>query len=169
MAFDKKNVAYDLSLFEATSDVKTSKTSYRRKNNNVVNIPEENLNKVHKRKINPAKLISSIMISVIVTGAIALIIQGQVELTELNQQISNATELKADLESLNTQTRMKVESKYTPTLVESYALNELDMQKVDSYQKDYIRFSQGDKAELSGEESESVFDTISNYISELWS
>ena len=170
MAFDKRNVAYDLSLFEDNDDTKTKRINQNKKTrNNVIDIPQEHLEKTTKKKIKPFKLVSIIMAAIFATSAIALIIQGQVQLTELNQKISNVTEIKDDLESLNTQTKMKVEAKYTPALVENYAVNKLDMEKVDSYQKDYIRFSQTDKVELSVDEGENMFESIANYISELWS
>lgn len=172
MAFDRKNAAYDLSLFEAANDIKKDVKNDKKnkdKVNNVVKIPEEKLEKIRRIKISPLKLLYSIMGTAIVTGAIILIIQGQVQLTELNQQVSNTMELKAELESLNTQTEMKVEAKYSPSLVESYAVEKLDMEKADMFQKDYIRFSQGDKAEVSKPESDNVFDSVSKYIEQFWS
>ena len=82
MAFDKRNVAYDLSLFEDNDDTKTKRINQNKKTrNNVIDIPQEHLEKTTKKKIKPFKLVSIIMAAIFATSAIALIIQGQVQLT----------------------------------------------------------------------------------------
>lgn len=93
MAFEERNAAYDISLFEAAEQIEIEepkKQIHRRRKNNVLSIPEEQLDKIRRRKYNPAKLFTGFMLGMIVTGAVVMIVHGQVQLTELNQQISNA-------------------------------------------------------------------------------
>lgn len=100
---------------------------------------------------------------------VAVIIHGQVQLTELNQQISNASTALSDQESLYTQLQMKIDSKLSTDKVEQYAESQLGMTKADSYQKEYIKLSDGDKAEVSGDQSSNIFESIAQAIAGLWS
>lgn len=96
-------------------------------------------------------------------------ILGQVQLTELNQQISNA---KTDLEeqqSMYIQAQMKVEAMYSSAMVEQNAQAVLGMSRADTYQKEYISLAEGDKAEVSMSGSDNIFEAIANAISGLWS
>lgn len=172
MAFEERNAAYDISLFEAAEQIEIEepkKQVHRRKKNNVLSIPEEQLDKIRRRKYNPAKLFTGFMLGLIVTGAVVMIVHGQVQLTELNQQISNAASELADQESLYTQLQMKVESKLSPSVVEAYASEKLGMSRADNYQKEYISLSQGDKAEISQTDGGNLFESIADAIAGLWS
>ena len=93
MAFEERNAAYDISLFEAAEQIEIEepkKQVHRRKKNNVLSIPEEQLDKIRRRKYNPAKLFTGFMLGLIVTGAVVMIVHGQVQLTELSLQIRKA-------------------------------------------------------------------------------
>lgn len=171
MAFEERNAAYDISLFEAAEEYEyeeRKKATHRKKRNNLVSIPEEQLNKARRPKRNPLKLAKYFMVGALLTGTVALIIHGQVQLTELNQKISNAEVTLANQESLYTQTKMKVEAKISPSVVEKFATEELGMVKADAYQKEYIKFTEGDKAEVSNPESVNIFESIAQSIADLW-
>ena len=43
------------------------------------------------------------------------------------------------------------------------------MSKADSYQKEYISLSQGDKAEVAQEQGANIFDSIAQAVAGLWS
>lgn len=174
MAFEERNAAYDISLFEEAENIEIDTTQpkkqvHRKKKNNVLSIPEEQLNKIRRHRHNPLKLVTGFMAGLVVTGVVAMIVYGQVQLTELNQKIGNAQSSLADQQSLYTQLQMKVESKLSPVVVESYAVNELGMSRADSYQKEYISLSEGDKAEVAHTESGNLFESIAQAIADLWS
>lgn len=100
---------------------------------------------------------------------LGLILIGQVRLTELNDQIAGEQTKLEEQKSLYIQTQMKVESKYSSDVVEESAQNQLGMSRADSYQKEYISLSEGDKAEVAASGGSNIFETIANTIAGLWS
>ena len=48
-------------------------------------------------------------------------------------------------------------------------MSELGMSRADSYQKEYISLSEGDKAEVTQTSGTNIFETIANTIADLWS
>ena len=182
MAYDYRNLAYDLRLFEEedvySSSVKTpekkqAKKSQKEKLNKdvepVKTDEKTNHKRIKRRKNNFLNIALSVGFAVIVAVVVSLIIHGQVQLTELNQQISSA---KSDLEeqqSLYTQLEMKVDASISTSVVEKYAEENLGMTKVANSQKEFVSLSKGDKVELTMEENDTIFDAIVNAISSLWS
>lgn len=112
-------------------------------------------------------MVKAFTLGIIVTAIVAAIIQGQVQLTEINQQISIATKALSEQESINTQLTMKIDSKYSPTVVEEYARENLGMTKADEYQKEYIKISEGDRAVVTQSSSSNIFEEIVNWFSSL--
>ena len=121
MAYENRNAAYDLSLFD--EDVAYSNGSALPKRNEqevhnkqtkkktktarkVVTIPEEEIHKIRRRKHNPLKLALGSIGGAAVAAVIGFIIVGQVQLTELNQEIITAKSLLADSQSIYTQNQM---------------------------------------------------------------
>ena len=88
MAFRNRNEAYDISLFEAaeTDDKKADKTD-----NKVLNIPKEKFITKANAKRRVKQMITGVCVGAVVTVFVGIIIQGQVQLTELNQQIGRAS------------------------------------------------------------------------------
>lgn len=165
-----RDAAYDISLFENSSVVsKPSSEKQKRKRNNVVSIPEEKLEKVRRHKYSKFKLVTGFATGLAVTIVVAAIIQGQVQLTELNSKISSAETKLAEQQSAYTQVKMRVEGNLSPADVEAYAKSTLGMVKADAYQKNYISLSEGDKAEVTESDSGNVFESIANAIGGLWS
>ncbi|MEF2919034.1 MAG: hypothetical protein U0O22_01025 [Acutalibacteraceae bacterium] len=164
MAFMYNKEAYDISLFETEeTNVEENKKS---------KLTEEQEKAIENAKQKRVKLFSVIKYGLPASGLVALVvcmILGQVQLTELNQQISNA---KTDLEeqrSMYIQAEMKVEAMYSSAMVEQNAQAVLGMSRADTYQKEYISLAEGDKAEVSMSGSDNIFEAIANAISSLWS
>lgn len=178
MLYDNKSEAYDLSLFESNAavalpkelpDKKSQDKKNKSKSSNVVKITDDQIHKIRRRKHNPLKLTVGFSFGIVVTVVIATIIQGNVQLTELNQKIANAQQTLSEQQSVYTQMQMKVESKLSPSIVDGYATGELGMSKATNSQKEFINLSQGDKAEITHVENENIFITIANAITQLWS
>ena len=100
---------------------------------------------------------------------IGTIIIGQVQLNELNQQISEAKDQLTDSQSVYTQNQMKVESKLSNSEIEEYAENVLGMTKASDAQKEFVTLSGGDKAEVSAQQSENLFTKFIDSLTNLWS
>lgn len=184
MAYENRNAAYDLSLFddnfsythgtavpkrEEKESVKKQTKNTVKKANNVVTIPQEELHKIRKRKHNPIKLVFASVGAAAVTFVIGAIIMGQVQLTELNQEIVNAQALLADSQSIYTQNQMKLEANLSNEEVERYAEDVLGMTKASNAQKEFVTLSGGDKAEVTAQESETILSEFIESIKNLWS
>ena len=181
MAYENLNAAYDLSLFD--EDVKASalplhkeqedsRNSKKKKVHSVgkiVTLPEEELMKIRKRKHIPLKLAFGSVCGMVIALVIGAIIVGQVQLTELNQEIITAKNTLANNQSIYTQTQMKVESNLSTSEIESYAENVLGMTKASNTQKEFVTLSGGDKAEVSSQEGNNLFTQFIDSINNLWS
>ncbi|MGN0461736.1 MAG: hypothetical protein ACI4HZ_04765 [Ruminococcus sp.] len=172
MTFLKDNNAYDISFFDMDStarDISYNREPVRKKKGKVVRIPRKKIEQIRRRKHNPLRLAVGFALSAIVVAVVAAIIYGQVQLTELNQSIANAQEKLENSQSEYTQMQMKVDAKYTTAIVEEYAQDKLGMYKASNSQKEFVDLSSGDKAEVVSDADESIFDTIADAISSLWS
>ena len=183
MAYENRNAAYDLSLFDDTNYTSGSTAPERHKKevhkkdtkkktgktNKVVTLPQEELNKIRRRKHNPLKLAVGSIGGMAVALVIGFIIVGQVQLTELNQEIISAKATLADCQSIYTQNQMKVESELSNAELEEYAANVLGMTKAANAQKEFVTLSGGDKAEVSAQQSENLFTQFIDSIKNLWS
>ena len=182
MAYDNRNEAYDLSLFDddVTSSVASAlpqrkeqevhKKARRKKTvAKVVSLPEEELQKIRRRKHNPLKLTLGTVGGALVALVIGTIIVGQVQLTELNQQIITAKTTLADSQSVYTQNQMKVEAGLSSSEIETYAEDVLGMTKASNTQKEFVTLSGGDKAEVSSTDSGNIFTQFIDSLKNLWS
>lgn len=165
MALTDRNAAYDLTLFEEEEELAKAKS----RKNIVYDLEEERKKREKaKPKINPLTAFMSTAVSALVILAVAAIIHGQAQLTELNQQISDAQGELTELESYYTQLEMKVENKLGPSVIEEYAKNVLGMAKTESYRKEFISLSDGDKAEVAGDKEKNIFEKIADVLNQVW-
>ena len=184
MAFENRNAAYDLNLFDEDFTSSASSAAPKRyeeeehkkqpkrkanKASKVVKLPEEELHKIRRRKHNPFKLAAGTVSGLAVALVIGTIIVGQVQLTELNQEIITAQSLLADSQSIYTQNQMKVEANLSNAEIEEYAENVLGMTKASNAQKEFVTLSGGDKVEVTAHESENIFTQFVESIKNLWS
>ena len=130
---------------------------------------KSSVKRIRRRKSNFARIAMGVVFGVAVAFIVASIIHGQVQLTELNQQIADAKEQLAEQQSIYTQLEMKVDSSISTTLVEEYAENELNMSKAANAQKEFVNLSEGDKAEVSLTEEKNIFTSIAQAFASLWS
>ena len=165
MAFLSSNNAYDISVFE---DENLENQDLHKKNK-VVKIPKKKIEQAKRRKRNPLKLTVSFLFSAVVVAVVGMIIYSQVQLTELNQKISEAQETLENSQSEYTQMQMNVDAKYTTSIIEEYAQDKLGMTKANRSQKEFVDLSSGDKAKIVEKEDKSIFDTIVDWISSIWS
>lgn len=167
MALTDRNAAYDLTLFEEDEVQELAKAKSQK--NIVYNLEEERKKRAKaKPKVNPLTAFLSAAVSALVILAVAAIIHGQAQLTELNQQISDAQGELTELESYYTQLEMKVENKLGPSVIEEYAKNVLGMAKTESYQKEFISLSDGDKAEVAGGKEKNILEKITDVLNQVW-
>ena len=175
MAYEYRNLAYDLRLFEeeeifATSvqtpeKEKAKHQPKKEKLNTDVNQTKKAIKKEKRRKNSFFAIACAVAFSLLIVAVVGLIIHGQVQLTELNQQISAAQKSLEEQQSLYTQLQMKVDASISTAVVEKYAKENLGMSKASNSQKEFISLSKGDKVEISSQKNDTVFDSIANAFS----
>lgn len=182
MAYNSKSAAYDLSLFDdesmytnGTAAPKREKESVHKKNkktsrvSKVVKLPEDELNKIRRRKHNPLKIALGSVTGAAAAFVVGIIIVGQVQLTELNEQIVDAQNTLANAQSVYTENEMKVEAGLSSSAIEEYAENNLGMTKASNAQKEFVSLSGGDKAEVFSQKDENIFTQFFDSVANLWS
>ena len=187
--YSRSSLAYDFTLFEE-DDAQRVKARRKkaddaalsddtRQQNTVADEAEERRERRERRKDSADKAsrrrsrIGRITLAAVFGIAFAFIvvsiIHGQVQLTELNQQIANAKAELAEQQSLHTQLQMKVDSSISTAVVEEYARDKLNMNKAANSQKEFVNLSVGDKAEVTMSKDKNIFEAIADAFASLWS
>ena len=73
-------------------------------------MPQDAILRIRRRKHNPFNVILGSLVGAVVTLVVAFIIIGQVQLTELNLEISETRTKLSDQQSLSTQLNMAITS-----------------------------------------------------------
>lgn len=174
MAYEYRNLAYDLRLFEEeeildsaveTPKKKDAKHQPKKVKQNIDVEKNKTIKKVKRRKNNFFSISCAVVLAVLIVVVVGLIIHGQVQLTELNQQISAAQKDLEEQQSLYTQLQMKVDASISTAVVEKYAQEKLSMSKASNSQKEFISLSKGDKVEIADKKGNTVFDSIADAFS----
>ncbi len=164
---------YDLSLFESEGSAarkkKAAPKTHQVKKNNVIELSAPMFDKSERRKHNVGSIILGFVCAAVITLCVGFIIKGQVELTELNQQIASAHTQLEEVKSEYTQMQAKMEASLSTAAIEKYAQQELGMSKATAQQKEYISLSEGDKAEVYTEKKSNVFTQMVDFFGSLWS
>ena len=164
---------YDLSLFETSGSTarkpepKVAKKKQHK--NNVVAFQEVTVDKGQRRKHNVGSLVIGFLMAGVIAVVVGIMIHGQVQLAEINQQITTAQTQLDHTKSEYVQMQARVEAFLSTASVEEYARTQLGMSKATNQQKEYISLSQGDKAEIYTESSDNIFTRIGDFFGSLWS
>lgn len=187
--YSRSNLAYDFTLFEEdesrrayarrkSAGDKAAETESDSKPNNeateeISARDRRSSRDKSKQKSGKKSKVGGITLLVIFGIAFAFIvvsiIHGQVQLTELNQEIVNAKAELAEKQSEHTQLQMKVDSSISTAVVEEYARDNLKMSKATNSQKEFVNLSEGDKAEVSMDKDKNIFEAIADAFASLWS
>jgi len=164
---------YDLSLFESEGNAARKKKPAPKRTqvklNNVIELNTYKYDKSQRRKHNVSSIVIGFICAAIITLCVGFIIKGQVELTELNQQIASAKIQLEEAKSEYTQMQAKMEASLSTAAIEKYAQEHLGMSKATAQQKEYISLSEGDKAEVYLQKESNVFTEIGDFFQSLWS
>ena len=182
--YSRSSLAYDFTLFEEPQDNgasaslrgkakdKSAKEDGGAKQNSKTK-SEKNARSSAKRarggRSNVGRIVLGVVLALMMAFVVVSIIHGQVQLTELNQEIADAKQELAEQQSVYTQLQMKVDSSVSTTVVEDYAKNKLDMTKATNSQKEFVNLSDKDKAEVTLSADKNIFESIAEAVSSLWS
>lgn len=150
--YTRENLAYDLTLFEPRE-----KESFQRQAK-VKIVP--NPKTIHISKLSIFKWTA---IAAIVVSSILAVMFCNVKLTELNDKATMQKAAYNSAKSEETRLNMQLESRMSLKNVEEYAITKLGLQKVQSYQIQYINLVNSDKVEVNNQ-SRNVFSDFLNNI-----
>lgn len=183
--YSRSSNAYDFTLFEDPHTYRVRAKAKKDKSDdadvseqqNIENTSREdarakskaNIKRSRRRKSNFFRIAFGVLCGLVIIFVVVSIIHGQVQLTELNQEIADAKAQLAEQQSVYTQLEMKVDSSISTTVVEDYAKNNLNMNKATNSQKEFVNLSDSDKAEVTLSADKNIFETIAEAISSLWS
>lgn len=143
MATQNRSEAYDFALFEPKR-----RQEVPQKENNVIELPKEKLEQNRRSALSPFKAVSGFLALLVMLGVVGSFVYGQVQLTELTEQLNTATKTLDENKSVYTQIKMKSDSQLSLQAVENYATNKLGMKKVEKGQVEPVAISKGDKSQV---------------------
>ena len=166
--------AYDFSLFEERTSTEERVSNARwdnaqpeepkkRSQENVVELPEEELKKNRKPRRHLLRRAAAVLCFGVVFSAVTLVVYNQVQLTELTEEINTTAKQLEEAESLEIQLNMEASAQMDGAAVEQYAQEELGMSKVSGGQVTYVNVAQEDQGTVVREA------TSSSFWENLWS
>lgn len=171
--------AYDFSLFEERTSTEERVSNARwdnaqpeeqpreepkkRSQENVVELPEEELKKNRKPRRHLVRRAAAVLCFGVVFSAVTLVVYNQVQLTELTEEINTTAKQLEEAESLEIQLNMEASAQMDGAAVEQYAQEELGMSKVSGGQVTYVNVAQEDQGTVVREA------TSGSFWENLWS
>ncbi len=142
--------AYDFSLFEdrAMSALPVEDPQVRRERRqrgNIVELPQKELEKNRKPKHHPFRAALATLSFLVVFSTMVSIVYSQVRLTELTEDINQASQDLSEAKSREIQLSMEASEKMNGTEVEEYVKKQLGMSKITEGQVTYLNVTQEDK------------------------
>ncbi|HCA71302.1 MAG TPA: hypothetical protein DEP27_01745 [Ruminococcaceae bacterium] len=143
--------AYDFDLFENHVEERAKETPESTQPDNVIEMPQEDVAKKHKKARlhrHPLRVAAASVGLVVLVGIMGSFVYGQVQLSELAVEVSQADNSLGEQKSLYTQLQMKNDAKHSLSSVEKTATEQLGMTKVDSSQLETVEMNSSDKAQV---------------------
>lgn len=155
--------AYDFSMFEERANRQLREEPAAAAKNNMLTMPEDSSQKqakvrLHKHPVRAAACYAGLAMMLVV---LSTFVYGQVQLSELAVEISNANSTLSEQQSLYTQLRMQNDARQSLTTIETEAKQKLGMQKIDSSQMETVEMNSSDKAQV-------LQKTSGGFLTQLW-
>lgn len=157
-AFDA-NAARNLNTLPESSPLELPK-----RRDNVVKLTEKQLRKARNAGINPFRSVMSVVSVALVFALLTFYIYGQVQLTELTENINMAKSELSQLESVEVQLQMKAMADINVSEIETYARHELQMELANQNQITYISLNNHDVGQVIDEGSGNIFQNIWSFL-----
>ncbi|MCH4240149.1 MAG: hypothetical protein LKF71_07775 [Oscillospiraceae bacterium] len=163
--------AYDFDLFEAHAGDQAQQEESQQ--DNVIDMPNDtDTGKVHKKvrlHRHPLRMAAMCIGLTLMSAVMASFVYGQVQLSELTVQISEADSSLSEQQSLYTQLQMRSDAKHSLASVESAATKQLGMAKVDTSRMETVQMNNSDKVQVLQKTGEDFLSRIWERICELLS
>ena len=161
MLQQNRSEAYDFSRFAPKHQ--EGETPEQQAGNNVIEMPKEQVEKGTKlrKRLRALRVVTTCLGLAVMFGISGFFVLGQVQLTELTEQINTTNQKLEESQSVQTQLQMNLDSQTSLAKIESVATEDLGMKRVVQNQMNYIGLSEGDKGEV-------VTNTNSNWLASAW-
>lgn len=136
----------------------------RRRQDKIIKLEESELRKAKRKSTKLSRVASTIIVSTLVFSLLAIMIQGQVKMTELAYGITEAEKQLSELEGTEVQLQMQAAGTMDEDEIESYATGTLGMEKVNQSQITYINISGENQGTVYKEENNSLFENILEFF-----
>ena len=114
-----------------------------KKPTNIVELPQQMLRKSRSQRVRPLRAVARIFCVLTICAVLGGIVVGQVQLTELNEQLGISSARLAEAESIELQLQYTADQGMGTAEIEDYAMTELGMQKINPAQVTYIELADG--------------------------
>lgn len=147
--------AYDFSLFEerninTAEDIQSAPQEHVQESpkKNVVRIPERQLEKNRRPRIHPLKAMVNAISFAVIFVTMFSIVYSQLKLTELTEEINEATQALEAANAVAVQLEMKSIEEMTAQDIEAFAKESLGLSKVTQNQVVYLNAASKDAGEI---------------------
>ena len=137
----------------------------RQPKNNIVTLTEKELRASRRQAINPMKTMATLVAVVIGFVMVAGVVAGQVQLTELSQEVEAAQTELQQLQSVQIQLEMEAAGSANSAEIEEYAKNVLGMTKISNEQVTYINLADEDQGIVTEAANSGIFARLWHSVS----
>lgn len=124
--------------------------------NKVVRLTDKQLRSARRKNTNYLTLTRNLAVVALILCLSTYMVYGQVQLSELNDQVSSATTELEQLQSVGIQLEMKAQSDMNIDEIEEYVTSELNMRKVNSEEITYVNVGKDDVGEIVVSDGEGI-------------
>ena len=110
---------------------------------NIIELPGQLLRQSRRKRVKPLRAVATAVGVLMICGVLGTVIHGQVQLTELNEEILEATAQLSEAQSVELQLQYAADQNMSTAQLEEYASEQLGMQKINPGQITYIGLADG--------------------------
>ncbi len=110
---------------------------------NIIELPGQLLRQSRRKRVKPLRAVATAVGVLMICGVLGTVIHGQVQLTELNEEILTATAQLSEAQSVELQLQYAADQNMSTAQLEEYASEQLGMQKINPGQITYIGLADG--------------------------
>ena len=110
---------------------------------NIIELPGQLLRQSRRKRVKPLRAVATAVGVLMICGVLGTVIHGQVQLTELNEEILTATAQLSEAQSVELRLQYAADQNMSTAQLEEYASEQLGMQKINPGQITYIGLADG--------------------------
>ena len=108
-----------------------------------------------------------ILATVMLVAILSYMLYAQAMLTQINEQVNQYSDQLSTLQSETTRLELSLKSRMSLKNIEEYASEELGLEKLEKYQIEYVRLTEGDTIRMAQQEPtvwENILESIKGFL-----